>query len=174
MSNDIKKTTDVPTVGPSIAVEPEKVPATEVLIQGLDSMVTPSISPIENLKQIISKDGVITMVTDLFLLLNAERLRNVLGEDTYRAYIASLSASPASSLSQLRAKLSDDDLLNSVKDRYIQHPSEVRSYIQGLDARLQTLKESIERQISERQQGPVPSESSDGSVVASVSPTPVS
>ena len=174
MSNDIKKTIDVPTVDTSMAVEPEKVPATEVLIQGLDSMVTPSISPIEDLKQIISKDGVITMVTDQFLLLNAERLRNVLGEDTYRAYIASLSASPASPLSQLRAKLSDDDLLDSVKDRYIQHPSEVKSYIQGLDARLQTLKESIERQISERQQGPVPSESSDGAVVAPVSPTPVS
>lgn len=174
MSNDIKKTTDVPTVGSSIAVEPEKVPATEVLIQGLDSMVTPSISPIEDLKQIVSKDGVITMVTDQFLLLNAERLRNVLGEDTYRAYIASLSASPASPLSRLRARLSDDDLLDSVKDRYIQHPSEVKSYIQGLDARLQTLKESIERQISERQQGSVPPESSDGAVVASVPPTSVS
>lgn len=174
MSNDIKKTTDVPTVGPSIAVEPEIVPATEVLIQGLDSMVTPSISPIEDLKQIVSKDGVITMVTDQFLLLNAERLRNVLGEDTYRAYIASLSASPASPLSRLRARLSDDDLLDSVKDRYIQHPSEVKSYIQGLDARLQTLKESIERQISERQQGSVPPESSDGAVVASVPPTSVS
>lgn len=174
MSNDIKKTTDVSTVGPSIAVEPEKVPTTEVLLQGLDSMVTPSISPIEDLKQIVSKDGVITMVTDQFLLLNAERLRNVLGEDTYRAYVASLSASPASPLSQLRAKLSDDDLLDSVKDRYIQHPSEVKSYIQGLDARLQTLKESIERQISEQRQGSVPPESSDGAVVASASPTPVS
>lgn len=174
MSNEIKKTTDVPTVGPSIAVEPEKVPTTEVLIQGLDSMIAPSISPIEDLKQIVSSDGVITMVTDQFLLLNAERLRNVLGEDTYRAYIASLSASPASPLSQLRAKLSDDDLLDSVKDRYIQHPSEVKSYIQGLDARLQTLKESIERKISEQQQGSVPSESSDGAVVASVPPTPVS
>lgn len=174
MSNEIKKTTDVPTVGPSIAVEPEKVPTIEVLIQGLDSMIVPSISPIEDLKQIVSNDGVITMVTDQFLLLNAERLRNVLGEDTYRAYIASLSASPASPLSQLRAKLSDDDLLDSVKDRYIQHPSEVKSYIQGLDARLQTLKESIERKISEQQQGSVPSESSDGAVVASVPPTPVS
>lgn len=174
MSNDIKKTTDVPTVGPSIAVEPEKVPTTEVLLQGLDSMITPSISPIEDLKQIVSKDGVITMVTDQFLLLNAERLRNVLGEDTYRAYVASLSASPASPLSQLRAKLSDDDLLDSVKDRYIQHPSEVKSYIQGLDARLQTLKESIERQISEQRQGSVPPESSDGAVVAPASPTPVS
>ncbi len=174
MSNEIKKSTDVPTVGPSVAVEPEKVPTTEVLIQGLDSMVIPSISPIEDLKQIVSKDGVITMVTDQFLLLNAERLRNVLGEDTYRAYVASLSASPASPLSRLRAKLSDDDLLDSVKDRYIQHPSEVKSYIQGLDARLQTLKESIERQISEQQQGSVPPESSDGAVVAPVSPTPVS
>lgn len=174
MSNDIKKITDVPTVGPSIAVEPEKVPTTEVLLQGLDSMITPSISPIEDLKQIVSKDGVITMVTDQFLLLNAERLRNVLGEDTYRAYIASLSAPPASPLSQLRAKLSDDDLLDSVKDRYIQHPSEVKSYIQGLDARLQTLKESIERQISEQRQGPVPSESSDGAVVAPAPPAPVS
>lgn len=174
MSNNIEKITDVPTGGPSMTVEPEKVPTTEVLLQGLDSMITPSISPIEDLKQIVSKDGVITMVTDQFLLLNAERLRNVLGEDTYRAYIASLSASPASPLSQLRAKLSDDDLLDSVKDRYIQHPSEVKSYIQGLDARLQTLKESIERQISEQRQGSVPSESSDGAVVAPAPPTPVS
>lgn len=175
MSNENKKPVDVPSVGPSMAVDPEKVPTTEILVQGLDSMVVPSISPIEELKQIISKDGVITMVTDQFLLLNAERLRNVLGEDTYRAYVASLSsAPPASPLSQLRAKLSDDDLLDSVKDRYIQHPSEVKSYIQGLDARLQTLKESIERQISEQQQGPVPPKSSDGAVVAPGEPTPVS
>lgn len=151
MSNEIKKTTDVPTVGPSIAVEPEKVPTTEVLIQGLDSIIPPSISPIEELKQIVSEDGVITMVSDQFLLLNAERLRNVLGEDTYRAYIASLSASPASPLSQLRAKLSDDDLLDSVKDRYIQAPSEIRSYIDGLDEHLQALKHSIESQVAAAQ-----------------------
>lgn len=175
MSNEIKKSVGVSAADTSMAVEPEKVPATEVLIQGLDSMVIPSISPIEDLKQIVSKDGVITMVTDQFLLLNAERLRNVLGEDTYRAYVASLSsAPPVSPLSQLRAKLSDDDLLDSVKDRYIQHPSEVKSYVQGLDARLQTLKESIERQIAEQQQSTVPPQSSDGAVVAPGTPTPVS
>lgn len=174
MSNEIKKSVGVSAADTSMAVEPEKVPATEVLIQGLDSMVTPSISPIEDLKQIVSKDGVITMVTDQFLLLNAERLRNVLGEDTYRAYVASLSSAPASPLSQLRAKLSDDDLLDSVKDRYIQHPSEVRSYVQGLDARLQTLKESIERQIAEQQQSTVPPQSSDGAVVAPGTSTPLS
>lgn len=146
---------------PEMAVEPEKVPNDEVLLQGISSQIPPSFSPIEDLKQIISPDGVITMVTDQFLLLNTERLRSVLGEDTYRAYIASLSGTAPSSLSQLRSKMSDEQLLDSVKDRYIQHPSELRSYVEGLDSRLQELKSSIERQMVEQQQtAPAPESSS--------------
>lgn len=146
---------------PEMAVEPEKVPNDEVLLQGISSQIPPSFSPIEDLKQIISSDGVITMVTDQFLLLNTERLRSVLGEDTYRAYIASLSGTAPSSLSQLRSKMSDEQLLDSVKDRYIQHPSELRSYVEGLDSRLQELKSSIERQMVEQQQtAPAPESSS--------------
>lgn len=129
----------------------DKVPATEVVIQGLDSIVPPSFSPIESLKQIISEDGVITMVSDQFLLLNAERLKNVLGEDTYRAYIASLSASGPSPYRELSAKLSDDQLLDSVKSRYIQAPCEIRDYIDGLDDHLQDLKHTIESQVAAAQ-----------------------
>lgn len=161
MINSKKETVDVSRVDASMAVEPEKVPTTEILVQGLDSIIPPSFSPIEDLKQVVNRDGVITMVSDQFLLLNAERLRNVLGEDTYRAYIASLSGTAPSSLSQLRSKMSDDQLLDSVKDRYIQHPSELRSYVEGLDSRLQELKSSIERQMVEQQQtAPAPETSS--------------
>lgn len=160
MKENEQKTTHMPVSDQALLIDPVKGPVTEVLIQGLDSAIPPSFSPIEDLKQVVSEDGVITMVTDQFLLLNAERLRNVLGEDTYRAYISSLSGSVSSSLSQLREKMSDDDLLDSVKDRYIQHPSELRSYIDGLDARLQELKGSIERQLAEQQQSaPVPEQS---------------
>lgn len=150
MINSKKETVDVSRVDASMAVEPEKVPTTEILVQGLDSIIPPSFSPIEDLKQVVNRDGVITMVSDQFLLLNAERLRNVLGIDTYNAYIASLSGSSPSPLSSLRSKMSDDDLLSSVKDRYIQHPSEIRSYIEGLDTHLQDLKRSIEGQLSDQ------------------------
>lgn len=141
--------------------EQVKVPATDVVIQGLESIIPPSFSPIEDLKQVIGKDGVITMVTDQFLLLNVERLKEVLGEDTYRAYVSSLAGTAPSPMSQLRSRMSDDDLLDTVKSRYVQSPSEMRSYIQGLDDRLQELKASLEMQISEMQQSaPAPEESS--------------
>lgn len=140
--------------------EQVKVPATDIVIQGLESIIPPSFSPIEDLKQVVGKDGIITMVTDQFLLLNAERLKEVLGEDTYRAYISSLAGTAPSPMSQLRSKMSDDDLLDTVKSRYLQSPSEMRSYIQGLDDRLQELKASLEMQIAEIQQSAPASEGS--------------
>ena len=91
------------------------------------------------------------MVSDQFLLLNVERLKKVLGEDTYRAYITSLSASGSSPYRELSAKLSDEQLLDSVKSRYIQAPSEIRSYIDGLDEHLQDLKHTIESRIASAQ-----------------------
>lgn len=141
--------------------EQVKVPVTDTVVQGLDSIIPPSFSPIEDLKQVIDKDGIITMVTDQFLLLNAERLKQVLGEDTYRAYISSLAGTAPSPMSQLRSKMSDDDLLDTVKSRYVQSPSEMRSYIEGLEDRFQKLKSSLEMQIAEMQQSaPAPAESS--------------
>lgn len=74
----------------------------------------------------------ISLVDPLIMLFNQERLSN-LGEMGATAFLDSL-MQRESSLSELRKKVSDDDLCAMIKSRYLQTPSEVTAwcrYIQG-------------------------------------------
>lgn len=69
---------------------------------------------------------------DVTLLFNQQRLSG-LGTDTVNAWLKSIA--PASdSLSDLRKKCSDTDLLKFCKSRYIQSASELLAWSQYLDA----------------------------------------
>lgn len=138
----------------------------EDIVSSVDSSITdlipsnavvPEFSEIEPLRFISvqlgedSTDVGLYYVSDVFLLLNAERILNTLGEDTYRHLLNSLGTYKASQTSALRAQLSDDDMLDSHKSRYIQSASDMRSYTNELTERFSTLKSALQAQIAEQQ-----------------------
>lgn len=89
-------------------------------------------TPIDNLNRIHSKDAegndMVTFVSDVTLLFDQKRLDNTLGSDNIRKWIASM----APRTSPYVNKFDDDALLQFVKDRNIQTPSEIRAWSQYL------------------------------------------
>ena len=73
----------------------------------------------------------VTLTTDIAMLFNQQRLDKCSRESLLQ-YFDSLSVSPSTGLSELRSKLSDDQLISIIKSRYIQTPSELLSYSRAL------------------------------------------
>lgn len=86
--------------------------------------------PIDSLNFVEQEDGSIRVVSDVTLLFNMERLQEVLGEDNIRSLIRSMQTNPKSPYSD--GRFTDDQLLQQVKSRYIQHPSEIRAWMEQL------------------------------------------
>lgn len=72
----------------------------------------------------------VTLTSDISMLFNQQRLDRC-SRDTLLQYFDSLSYSN-SSLSELRSKLTDDQLMSIVKSRYLQSPSELLAYSESL------------------------------------------
>lgn len=106
----------------------------QIRFQGENSAVVPKFSPLESLRFVVDSENTITFVSDTYLLLNAERLRTVLGEDTYSS-ILRMCGQAAASRTPYVLDLSDEDMLNTMKSRYIQSPSECRAYAQDILSR---------------------------------------
>lgn len=119
---------------------------------GSEAAVVPSFSPLESLRILEKTDettGVSSFyyLTDVYLLLNSERIENVLGSDTFRNIMASMSSISKSDTSSVN--ISDSLLLENIKSRYLQTPSEMRSYVNDISSRFSTLKEKAERELLE-------------------------
>lgn len=108
----------------------------------------PVSSPVENLRRVENVDGSISMISDVTLLMDQQRLSNLLTPEQLRSYLdatAEIHSSPYST------QLSDDDLLQTLKSRYIQTPSELRMWAESI---LQmdldrSLKAELESQMNE-------------------------
>lgn len=105
----------------------------------IDDMVVPEVRPIDNLRFQKTLDHShddepsYVYVSDVTLLLNSERLRNVLGDDSVNALVSSIGASGTASASSPYTKpLNDDALLKTIKPRYVQSLSEIRDYVDTL------------------------------------------
>lgn len=72
----------------------------------------------------------ITLTSDIAMLFNQQRLDRC-SKDALIQYFDSLSRA-SSPLSELRSKLSDDQLISIVKSRYLQSPSELIAYSERL------------------------------------------
>lgn len=77
-------------------------------------------------------EKVYTLVDDLYLLLEAEKKKRF-SPDTLNSIIDSMSVH-GSSFDSLRSKLSDDQLINLVKSRHIQSPSDVQAWANYLNS----------------------------------------
>lgn len=88
------------------------------------------IRPIDELRFVEERNGVLKFVSDVTLLLNQERIINDLGEDNLRTFIRTLQFSPKSEYSS--GNFTDEQLMSHIKSRYCQSPSEVRDWIESM------------------------------------------
>lgn len=80
----------------------------------------------------LDKNGteVVTLTSDIYMLFNQQRLDRM-SKDRLLAYFENLSATEPK-MSELRSKLTDDQLCSFVKSRFIQSPSELMAWSQYL------------------------------------------
>lgn len=94
----------------------------------LKSAIYCQVGPVEMLRYIKDDDGIIHYVSDVNLLMNAERLRNQIGEESYLNLIRGIQPKK----SPYDNKYTDEQLFTAIKSRFIQTPSEVLSWIESL------------------------------------------
>lgn len=76
------------------------------------------------LSTVVSKDGSVTISTDISLIFNQQRLENKLTASELREYIQRYTPNK----SVYTAQLDDETLLNTLKSRHIQSLSEMRAW----------------------------------------------
>jgi hypothetical protein len=76
------------------------------------------------LSTVVSKDGSVTISTDISLIFNQQRLENKLTASELREYIQRYTPNR----SVYTAQLDDETLLNTLKSRHIQSLSEMRAW----------------------------------------------
>lgn len=88
------------------------------------------IRPIDELIRRENADGSIRIVSDVTLLFNEDRIINDLGEDNFRSLVRSMQDNPNSPYRD--SGLTDDQMIETIKSRYLQSPSEVRAWLESL------------------------------------------
>lgn len=94
----------------------------------LKSAIYCQVGPVERLRYIKDDDGVVHYVSDVNLLMNAERLRNQIGEESYLNLIRGIQPKK----SPYDDKYTDEQLFTAIKSRFVQSPSEVLAWIESL------------------------------------------
>ena len=107
----------------------------ECIVTGLSSALSVVVQPIESLRFYKDEDGVIRMNSDVNLLMNAERVRNQIGEENYLNIVRSIQPSR----SPYKQQLDDDALISTLKSRYLQSPAEVDAWMANLDQKYQDM-----------------------------------
>lgn len=105
------------------------------VISGMSSAIAVVVQPIESLRFYVDEDGYIRMNSDVNLLMNAERIRNQIGEENYLNIIRSIQPSR----SPYKQKMDDDMLISTLKSRYLQSPAEVDAWMASLDQKYQDM-----------------------------------
>lgn len=86
------------------------------------------IKPIDQLRWVQMDDGSWKYCSDVQLLLNEKRIVTELGASNWNKIVQSIGAP---SQKYKPGQYSDEDLLRTVKSRYLQTPSEVRSWLES-------------------------------------------
>lgn len=127
-----------------------KVEENSVPFAGFSSSVNPSFSPIESLRYRDDGEGNFRFFSDLYFVLNMNRIVQTLGLDTARSIISAMNAS---SLHQsISPDIPDDQRLALVKSRFIQSTSEVSSWYYSLQKQLNSFKADYDALLSDIQQ----------------------
>nr|DAV58366.1 MAG TPA: hypothetical protein [Microviridae sp.] len=109
------------------------------VVSGMASAIPVVVQPIESLRFYTDEDGCIRMNSDVNLLMNAERIRNQIGEENYLNIIRSVQPSR----SPYKQKLDDDALISTLKSRYLQSPAEVDAWMASLDQKYEDMVSEV-------------------------------
>ena len=109
------------------------------------SVVT--LRPIDTLVCRENADGSVRYVSDVSLLFNEDRIINDIGEDNFRNLIRSMQEMPSSPYYD--TGLTDEQLIETVKSRYIQFPSEVRAWVEKMVDESQYVRTEYEQLVAE-------------------------
>ena len=134
-----------------------KTPALDV-VRVLKSAIYCQVGPIERLRYVKDNDGVIHYVSDVNLLMNAERLRNQLGEESYLSLIRGIQPKK----SPYDNNYTDEQLFTAIKSRFIQTPSEVLAWIDSLGSAGDSIRSELNA-LAESMQPDQQSEATGGS-----------
>lgn len=97
-------------------------------VRVLKSAIYCQAGPVEKLRYKKDDDNVVHYVSDVNLLMNAERLRNQLGEESYLNLIRGIHPKK----SPYDNNHTDEQLFTAIKSRFVQTPSEVLAWIESL------------------------------------------
>lgn len=109
------------------------------VVSGMASAIAVVVQPIESLRFYTDEDGCVHMNSDVNLLMNAERIRNQIGEENYLNIIRSIQPSR----SPYKRKLDDDALISTLKSRYLQSPAEVDAWMASLDQKYSDMIDEV-------------------------------
>lgn len=110
------------------------------VVSGMSSAIAVVVQPIESLRFYADEDGCIHMNSDVNLLMNAERIRNQIGEENYLNIVRSIQPSR----SPYKQKMDDDALISTLKSRYLQSPAEVDAWMASLDQKYKDMVTEVE------------------------------
>lgn len=106
----------------------------------LKSAIYCQIGPVERLRYIKDDDGVVHYVSDVNLLMNAERLRSQIGEESYLNLIRGIQPKK----SPYDDKYTDEQLFTAIKSRFIQTPSEVLAWVESLGSAGDSIRSELD------------------------------
>lgn len=109
-------------------------------VRVLKSAIYCQVGPVERLRYIRDDDGVLHYVSDVNLLMNAERLRNQIGEESYLNLIRGIHPKK----SPYDNKYTDEQLFTAIKSRFIQTPSEVLAWIESLGSAGDSIRSELD------------------------------
>ena len=85
--------------------------------------------PFEDLLRSTDDNGVTELHSDVYLLMNAERLSQSIDKDTLDYWLRGL---PVAHANELQGNFDDSQLISYIKDKNIQSPSELKLYMDYL------------------------------------------
>lgn len=109
--------------------------------------IVPSVRPIDTLLRRENGDGSYRIVADVTLLFNEDRIINDLGEDNLRNLVRSMQTNPSSPY--IDSGLTDEQMMETIKSRYLQSPSEVRAWLETLVDRADAVRSDYETLVEE-------------------------
>ena len=98
----------------------------------------------EDLMYDVDDNGSVIISSFDKLILNAERLGNLLGTDTARAVIDAARENLGRPIADM-SNYDDNQLMSFIKSRNIQSPSELQSWLDAIDERQEDMKRFAER-----------------------------
>lgn len=109
--------------------------------------IVPSVRPIDTLIRRENEDGSYRIVSDVTLLFNEDRIINDLGEDNLRNLVRSMQVNPSSPY--VDSGLTDEQMMETIKSRYLQSPSEVRAWLETLVDKADAVRSDYESLVEE-------------------------